>query len=176
MRGSSRLAGLLADYPSVLVGYSGGVDSALLAVVARRLLGPERAVAAIGLSPSYPEVQHRQALEVARQFDLNLIEIRTDELEDPAYAANTTSRCYFCKRTLWKHLRAAARHRGIAVVADGTNADDLSGHRPGFAAGVEAGIRAPAFIGILSGIGHVIHFDSEDALFGRTELLATHRE
>ncbi|MBI4420744.1 MAG: ATP-dependent sacrificial sulfur transferase LarE [Gemmatimonadetes bacterium] len=143
MSSTRPLAGLIASYPSILVGYSGGVDSALLAVVARRVLGRDRAVAAIGLSPSFAEAQYRQAQAVARQFDLNLIEMPTDELADPGYAANPTNRCYFCKRTLWRHLLAAAQDRGIAVVADGTNVDDLAGHRPGHRAGGEAGIRAP---------------------------------
>lgn len=143
MRSPRPLGDILTGYPSVLVGYSGGVDSALLAVVAHQTLGRWRAVAAIGLSPSYPEDQYRQAIDVARRFNLNLIEVPTDELENPAYAANPKNRCYFCKRTLWARLLAAARDRGIAVVADGTNLDDLSGHRPGFRAGVEAGIRTP---------------------------------
>jgi len=143
MSSPSRLEALVATFPSVLVGYSGGVDSSLLAVVARRTLGPNRAVAALGISPSYPTVQYRQALETARQFDLNLLEIRTDELDDPYYVANAPSRCYFCKRELWGKLVAAARERHLAVVADGTNADDLSLHRPGLKAAAEYQIRSP---------------------------------
>lgn len=138
-----KLADWLARVPSVLVGYSGGVDSALLAVEARRVLGAGRAVAALGLSPSYPEAQRRQALEIARQFDLDLIEIETRETEDPNYIANAPNRCYFCKRELWTRLVAVAAARGIAVVADGTNADDLGEHRPGLRAGAELGIRSP---------------------------------
>jgi uncharacterized protein len=139
----SRLETLVATLPSVLVGYSGGVDSALLAVVTRRMLGRERALAAVGVSRSFPAVQHEQALAIARQFDLDLIEIPTDELSDPGYVANAPSRCYFCKRELWSKLTGAARARGIAVVADGTNADDLGEHRPGLEAAAEAGIRSP---------------------------------
>lgn len=139
----SPLGQLIATYPSVLVGYSGGVDSALLAVVARRTLGRDRASAALGISPSYPAAQRRQALEVARQFDLALVEVDTDEMRDPDYVANAPSRCYFCKRELWTKLRAVADARGIAVVADGTNADDLGEHRPGLRAADERGVRSP---------------------------------
>ena len=134
---------LLAGYPSLLVGYSGGVDSALLAVVARRVLGRERSVAAIGVSASFAEAQHRQAMEIARTFDLSLIEVPTDEMEDPGYAANPTNRCYFCKRTLWRHLAEVAAKLGMAVIADGTNLDDAGDHRPGRGAAAEADIRSP---------------------------------
>ena len=102
---SSPLAELLTRFPSVLVGYSGGVDSALVAVVARRALGRERSVAAIGLSASYPAEQHRQAVELARAFDLNLVELGTHELADPQYLANAPDRCYFCKTELWSKLK-----------------------------------------------------------------------
>lgn len=143
MPAPSRLASLVATFPSILVGYSGGVDSALLAVVARRTLGRERALAALGLSPSYPADQRRQALETARQFDLDLVEAPTAELDDPRYAANPTNRCYFCKQELWRVLGALASERGIAIIADGTNLDDRGEHRPGRAAGVEARVRSP---------------------------------
>src|SRR5438105_3273088 len=143
MESRSPLAELVATYPSLLVGYSGGVDSTLLSVVARTVLGPERSLAVIGVSASFARAQHEQALQVARDFDLTVAEIATDELEDPEYAANPTNRCYFCKRTLWRHLTAIARARGFAIVADGTNLDDAGDHRPGRGAGAEAGIRSP---------------------------------
>lgn len=139
----SRLESLISTFPSVLIGYSGGVDSALLAVVARRVLGPERSVAAMGISASYPAAQREQALAIARQFDLQLVEIATDELRDPDYVVNAPSRCYFCKRELWTKLTGLARDRGLAAVADGTNADDLGEHRPGLRAAEEFGIRSP---------------------------------
>ncbi len=139
----SRLDALLVDVPSVLVGFSGGVDSALLAVAARRVLGRDRAVAALGVSPSLAATQHRQARDLARRFDVALIEVETAEHRDPHYVANPTNRCYFCKQELWAKLAAVARARGIAVVADGTNADDLGEHRPGLAAARAAGVRSP---------------------------------
>ena len=140
---ASRLETLVAGFPSLLVGYSGGVDSTLLTVVARRTLGRGRILAALGISASYPALQHAQALEVARAFDLPLLEVPTDELDDADYVANAPSRCYFCKRELWTKLGAVARERGIAVVADGTNADDLGQHRPGLKAAAEFEIRSP---------------------------------
>jgi pyridinium-3,5-biscarboxylic acid mononucleotide sulfurtransferase len=127
----------------VLLGYSGGVDSALLAVVASEALGVERFLAAIGRSPSYPEVQWRTALELAARFHVPLLELSTRELDDPRYLRNGTDRCYFCKSELWTRLGEVARRRGFDTVIDGTNADDLGEHRPGLRAGRETGIRSP---------------------------------
>ena len=137
------LRALVRTYPSALLGYSGGVDSALLAVVLREELGRDQMLAAIGRSASYPEAQWRAALEVAARFDIPLVEIHTHELEDANYLANPTNRCFFCKTELWNRLVPLARERGLAVVCDGTNADDLHEHRPGKAAGAAAGVRSP---------------------------------
>jgi uncharacterized protein len=138
-----QLRALVRTYPSVLLGYSGGVDSALLAVVLRQELGKDRMLAAIGRSDSYPEAQWRAAIDVAARFDIPLVEIHTHELEDPSYLANPTNRCFYCKTELWNRLVPLARERGLEVVCDGTNADDLQDHRPGRAAGERAGIRSP---------------------------------
>jgi len=137
------LCALVRTYSSALLGYSGGVDSTLLAVVLRQELGKDRMLAAIGWSASYPEAQWRAALELAARFDIPLVEIHTHELEDPNYLANPTNRCFFCKTELWSRLVPLARERGLAVVCDGTNADDLYEHRPGKAAGSAAGVRSP---------------------------------
>jgi uncharacterized protein len=137
------LDSVLAGYPSLLVGYSGGVDSALVSVAARRVLGRERSLAVIALSPSLAAYQREQAARIAAQFDLNLLEVSTDELDDPNYAANGTNRCYFCKRTLWDRLAQVASERGVAVVADGSNLDDLHDHRPGRRATREAAVHSP---------------------------------
>jgi uncharacterized protein len=125
------------------VGYSGGVDSALVAVAARQVLGKDRALAAMGVSESLPRIQREQAWAVAQRFDLNLVEIETRELSDPNYVANAPDRCYHCKSELWARLTAVARERGVAIVADGTNLDDLSEHRPGLRAQRQFGVRSP---------------------------------
>src|SRR5881409_1331140 len=142
---AATLRALVRTYPSALVGYSGGVDSALLAVVLRQELGRERMLAGVGRSASYPAAQWATARAVADRFDVPLVELLTYELEDPAYLANPTNRCFFCKTELWRRLVPEARARGLAVVCDGTNAEDLQGeeHRPGYAAGQRAGIRSP---------------------------------
>jgi len=137
------LRALIRELPSVLLGYSGGVDSALLAVVLRQELGRERMLAVIGRSPSYPEAQWHAARDVAARFDVPLLEVATHELEDANYLANPTNRCFFCKTELWSRLVPLAQERGLAVVCDGTNADDLREHRPGKAAGIHAGVRSP---------------------------------
>jgi uncharacterized protein len=144
MSGSmAALRAAVRAYPSALLGYSGGVDSALLAVVLRQELGPHRMRAAIGRSASLPQAQLEQARALAARFDVPLVELDTHELQDPAYAANAPSRCFFCKAELWTRLGEYANAQGVAVVCDGTNADDRGEHRPGFQAGIRAGVRSP---------------------------------
>jgi len=133
----------LRDADSVLVGYSGGVDSAYLACVALDALGAGRMLAVIGRSASYPAEQWAQARAVAEQFHIPIAEVDTGELENPQYAANPVNRCYFCKTDLWGRLAPLAVVRGLAVVVDGTNADDLGDYRPGAKAAREHGVRSP---------------------------------
>jgi pyridinium-3,5-biscarboxylic acid mononucleotide sulfurtransferase len=137
------LVAWLRDRGSVLLGFSGGVDSAYLASVANETLGPDRVLAVIGRSASYPEEQWRVAREVAAHLGLPVAEIDTDEMDDPRYVANPSNRCYFCKTELWSKLAPLARERGFAVIVDGTNADDIGGHRPGMQAAREHGVRSP---------------------------------
>ncbi len=137
------LASHLDGLGRVLLGYSGGVDSALLAVVATRALGDRRFLAVIGRSDSYPEVQHQGAVDIARRFGVPLLEIATHELDDPGYRANRPDRCYYCKRELWGRLGELARDQGFTAIVDGTNADDLAEHRPGLRAAGERQVRSP---------------------------------
>ncbi|HZR27065.1 MAG TPA: ATP-dependent sacrificial sulfur transferase LarE [Vicinamibacterales bacterium] len=126
---------------SVIVAYSGGVDSAYLAVVAHKILG-DRAIAVTADSASYPE-RHRQiAIQVAREFGLRHEIIHTAELDRPEYRANPANRCYYCKHELYTHLSRIAGERG-AVVVDGSNADDRGDYRPGRQAAREFGVRSP---------------------------------
>ena len=127
----------------VILGYSGGVDSALLAVVGARALGAGRFLAVTGRSASYPETQDRTGADLASQFGIPLLAIDTHELDDPRYLRNSTERCYFCKSELWLRLSAIAREQGFDTVIDGTNADDLDQHRPGLRAASEFGVRSP---------------------------------
>ncbi len=133
----------LATLGRVILGYSGGVDSGLLAVVARQALGPERFLAVTGRSASYPEVQANAAVELARRFDVPILEVATHELEDPRYLSNSTDRCYFCKSELWSRLEEIATQRKFDTIVDGTNADDLGEHRPGLRAAAELRVRSP---------------------------------
>jgi uncharacterized protein len=128
---------------SALIGFSGGVDSAYLACVAVDAIGAERVLGVIGRSASYPAEQWARARAVADRFAVPVLEVSTDELNDPRYAANPSNRCYFCKTELWDVLVPIARERRLNVVVDGTNADDLSDHRPGARAATEHDVRSP---------------------------------
>lgn len=139
----AQLAAWLRAHAPVLVGYSGGVDSAYLAVVARRTLGRDGVLAVIGRSASVPAEQWDVAFGVAEAHDVPVLALATDELDDPEYAANPVDRCYHCKKVLWRHLVPAAVARGFRTVVDGTNADDLHDHRPGARAAEERGVASP---------------------------------
>lgn len=128
---------------SLLLGFSGGVDSAYLACVARDAMAEGRFLAVIGRSASYPGEQWEVARALADRFAIPVHEVDTDELHDPRYAANPTNRCYYCKSELWSRLAPVAAERGLATIIDGTNADDLHDHRPGAVAAREAGVRSP---------------------------------
>lgn len=128
---------------SVLIGFSGGVDSSYLACVALEVLGPDRVLAVIGRSASYPDEQWVRAREVAERFGVPVLELDTDEMNDPRYVANATNRCYFCKTELWNKLVPVALERGLATVVDGTNFDDLADFRPGAQAAEEHAVESP---------------------------------
>jgi uncharacterized protein len=131
----------LSSLGSVVVAYSGGVDSAYLATVAHATRG-EKAWAITADSPSYPDRHRRLARQIAGQFGLNHETVLTSELERPDYRANPSNRCYYCKHELYTHLSRIASSRG-AVVVDGNNADDRGDYRPGRQAAREFGVRSP---------------------------------
>lgn len=132
----------LRDLPSLIVAYSGGVDSAYLAYAAHRALGAA-AVCVTADSPSYPEHHRALALRIAGEFGFTHQFIQTAEMARPEYRANPANRCYYCKHELYTHLAALARERGIPVIADGSNADDRGDYRPGRQAAREFGVRSP---------------------------------
>ena len=137
-----RLQEILSGYRSVLIAFSGGVDSAYLAIAAAETLG-DRALAVTADSPSYPDAHRRLALSIANDFGFAHEIIHTDELERPEYRANPANRCYYCKDELYSRLSTVAAARGLAVVIDGNNADDRGDYRPGRQAAREHGVRSP---------------------------------
>lgn len=137
------LAAQLKSLGTLLVAFSGGVDSAYLAVAAVDALGRDNVRAVLGVSASLARDVHERARQLAADFAVPFREIETHELDDANYVANRGDRCFHCKQELWNRLVPYARKAGLAAVADGTILDDLGEHRPGKGAGSRAGVVSP---------------------------------
>jgi uncharacterized protein len=138
----ARLVGLLRDMQSVVVAFSGGVDSTLLARAAGDALG-DRALLVTADSETYPEAELAEARRLAELMRLRHVVVRTDELANPEYARNGANRCFFCKEELFGRLAPIAEREGIGTLVYGANMDDLGDHRPGMKSAAERRVRAP---------------------------------
>jgi len=137
-----QLREIFRELESVIVAYSGGVDSSYVAYVANAELGP-RAVCITGQSASLPAFQRTEIDRVVERFGFQHEVIETDELDNPSYRANNSDRCFFCKDELYTKLETVARGRGIQTIVDGSTVDDLGDYRPGRRAAAQHAVRSP---------------------------------
>ena len=132
----NELKSILTDMESVIIAYSGGVDSALLAFMANESLG-NNALAVTALSPSLASYECDEAANFAKEYSIQHMIIHTNEMDNPSYVENSLNRCYFCKDELYKKLHDVAKINNYKWIASGTNIDDLGDFRPGIQAGQE---------------------------------------
>ena len=138
----AQLQTLIGRLGRVIVAYSGGVDSTLVAKVAADVLG-DRMLAVMAISASYSAAEIPEALGLLEAHNIPYRQVHTAEVEDERYAANPANRCYFCKVHLYEELFEIAAEGDYAAILDGSNADDVGDHRPGRQAGRERGVRSP---------------------------------
>lgn len=143
MKRRAKCADIIMRMERVAVAFSAGVDSTFLLALCVEVLGSQNVLALVGVSSSLPQIERSDALQIAAELDVELVEVNPQELNDSEYAANTSRRCYHCKKHLYSELKRVADIRKIDFILNGANADDIEDYRPGMQAAAECGVRSP---------------------------------